>query len=243
MSSQPPTARPSMPGGGEPASPPDPAARPDGATEASGAIETGAGEDGTVDFAADDVHDADTSAGIQPHATEPLPAVSRAAEGIERRPLGRMRVGASVTAVSRAGAPVASSRSAARASRRRGGADRRRRAVLELPSARRSSATEGAVATSLATVERRSISSQQTENGTLGYAGSYTVINQAGERQRAAKAGAGKRAAAAAAQHDHLPACGRPGGARGRSASTRSTANRCCCSTAPRRPTARCTRT
>ena len=40
---------------------------------------------------------------------------------------------------------------------------------------------EGAVATSLATVERRSLSSQQTENGTLGYAGSYTVINQAGE--------------------------------------------------------------
>jgi hypothetical protein len=38
----------------------------------------------------------------------------------------------------------------------------------------------GAVATSLATVERRSLSSQQTENGTLGYGGSYTVINQAG---------------------------------------------------------------
>jgi hypothetical protein len=42
------------------------------------------------------------------------------------------------------------------------------------------SAPEGAVATSLATVERRSLSSQQSENGTLGYAGSYTVINRAG---------------------------------------------------------------
>jgi hypothetical protein len=39
---------------------------------------------------------------------------------------------------------------------------------------------ESTVATSLATVERRSLSSQQTENGTLGYAASYTVINQAG---------------------------------------------------------------
>jgi hypothetical protein len=39
---------------------------------------------------------------------------------------------------------------------------------------------ESAAATSLATVERRALSSQQTENGTLGYAGSYTVINQAG---------------------------------------------------------------
>jgi hypothetical protein len=40
--------------------------------------------------------------------------------------------------------------------------------------------SESTVATSLATVERRSLSSQQTENGTLGYAGSYGVINQAG---------------------------------------------------------------
>jgi hypothetical protein len=43
-----------------------------------------------------------------------------------------------------------------------------------------SAAADNAVATSLAPVERRSISSQQTENGTLGYAGAYTVINQAG---------------------------------------------------------------
>jgi Putative peptidoglycan binding domain len=42
------------------------------------------------------------------------------------------------------------------------------------------STSDNAVATSLATVERRSLSAQQNENGTLGYAGSYTVINQAG---------------------------------------------------------------
>jgi hypothetical protein len=39
---------------------------------------------------------------------------------------------------------------------------------------------ESRVATSLGSVERRSLSSQQTENGTLGYAGSYAVINKAG---------------------------------------------------------------
>jgi peptidoglycan hydrolase-like protein with peptidoglycan-binding domain len=47
-----------------------------------------------------------------------------------------------------------------------------------------SGSTGGGVAdnsspTSLATVERRSLASQQSENGTLGYAGSYSVINQA----------------------------------------------------------------
>jgi len=42
------------------------------------------------------------------------------------------------------------------------------------------SVADNASATSLATVERRAISAQQTENGTLGYAGSYTVVNQAG---------------------------------------------------------------
>jgi Putative peptidoglycan binding domain len=42
------------------------------------------------------------------------------------------------------------------------------------------STSDNAIATSLATVERRSLSSQQTEDGTLGYAGSYTVVNQAG---------------------------------------------------------------
>ncbi len=124
-------------------------------------IDTGAAEDGTVDFAAHDVHDADTSAGG------------------ERRPPGRTRAGLGD------GLPP----------RRR---DRRILVVPLLVLAAiavaivviakpfssshpgRSSATEGAVATSLATVERSSISSQQTENGTLGYAGSYTVMNQAG---------------------------------------------------------------
>jgi hypothetical protein len=51
--------------------------------------------------------------------------------------------------------------------------------------------TESTAATSLATVERRSLSSQQTENGTLGYAGSYTVINQAGGGEGGEGAGKG----------------------------------------------------
>jgi peptidoglycan hydrolase-like protein with peptidoglycan-binding domain len=40
--------------------------------------------------------------------------------------------------------------------------------------------SDNASATSLATVTRRSLSSQQNENGTLGYAGEYSVVNQAG---------------------------------------------------------------
>jgi hypothetical protein len=39
--------------------------------------------------------------------------------------------------------------------------------------------SDNATATSLATVTRRSLSSQQNENGTLGYAGEYSVVNQA----------------------------------------------------------------
>ncbi|MDE3069930.1 MAG: peptidoglycan-binding protein [Acidobacteriota bacterium] len=42
------------------------------------------------------------------------------------------------------------------------------------------SASGNAAATSLATVARRSLAAQQSENGTLSYAGSFTVINQAG---------------------------------------------------------------
>jgi len=38
--------------------------------------------------------------------------------------------------------------------------------------------SDNASATSLATVTRRSLSSQQNENGTLGYAGEYSVVNQ-----------------------------------------------------------------
>ena len=38
---------------------------------------------------------------------------------------------------------------------------------------------DNASATSLASVTRRSLSSQQNESGTLGYAGQYSVINQA----------------------------------------------------------------
>ena len=43
----------------------------------------------------------------------------------------------------------------------------------------RSGASDNAYSTSLWTVARRDLSSQTSENATLGYAGSYTVVNQA----------------------------------------------------------------
>jgi hypothetical protein len=71
------------------------------------------------------------------------------------------------------------------------------------------SSAESTVATSLATVERRSLSSQQTENGTLGYAGSYTVINQAGAAgEGEAGGGEGKGGEGGGATVTSLPATG-----------------------------------